>query len=68
MKEQKVNISRELGNTEKNETVLKNTVSEIENTLDGIKDICYDTEEWTSYLEGREVGITQAELKKEKRF
>lgn len=59
-----VRISTELENIRKNQTKLKNTTTEIKNTL-GINNRLDDTEKWISKLEDRAVKINHAEQKKE---
>ena len=44
---------------------MKNTITEMKNTLEGIISILSDTEEWISELEDKVVEITDAEQKKE---
>ena len=44
---------------------MKNTITEMKNTLEGINSRLDDTQEWISELEGRIVEITEAEQKKE---
>ena len=48
----------------KEQPEMKNTITEMKNTLEGINRLC-DTEEWISELEDRVVEITDAEQKKE---
>ena len=50
----------------KNQTEMKNTITDRKNTLEGINSGLYDIEEEISELEGRVVEITQAENKKKK--
>ena len=47
---------------------MKNTITEIKNTLEGITNRLDDTAEWISKLEDRIVEITEAEQKKERRI
>ena len=49
-----------------NHIELKNTITEIKNTLEGSNSKLDDTEEWISELKDTVVEITQAEQKKEK--
>lgn len=65
MGEHNEEFNRELENTHKNQTDLKN-ITEIKNTLEAINSRLNDTEEHISKLEDRVVEITQAEQKKEK--
>ena len=48
--------------------MLKNTVTEIKNTLGGINSRITESEEWISELEDRIVEITATEQNKEKRM
>ena len=52
--------------TEKTE--MKNTITEIKNTLEGINSRVTEAEEWISDLEHRMVEFTAAEQNKEKRM
>ena len=56
-----------LENIKKNQTELKNIITEIKSTLEGINNRLDDTEEWISELEDRVVKISQAEQKKKKK-
>ena len=47
---------------------MKNTITEMKNTLEGLNSRLNDTEEWISELEDRIVEITANEQKKEKRM
>ena len=47
---------------------MKNTISEIKNTLEGINSRITEAEEWISQLQDRMVEITAAEQNKEKRM
>ena len=47
---------------------MKNTINEIENTLEGISSRITEAEEWISDLEDKIVEITIAEQNKEKRM
>ena len=47
---------------------MKNTITEMKNTLEGIISILSDTEEWISDLEDKKVEITAREQNKEKRM
>ena len=49
-----------------NHIELKNTITEIKDTLEGSNSKLDDTEEWISELKDTVVEITQAEQKKEK--
>ena len=49
----------------KKESELKNAVTKIKNTLEGINSRLDDREEWISDMEGRIVEITQSEKQKE---
>ena len=49
----------------KKESELKNAVTKIKNTLEGINSRLDDREEWISDMEGRIVEITQSEKHKE---
>ena len=60
------NFNEELENIKKNQSDLKNTITETENTLEGINSILDDTEEYISVLEGRIMKITQSSQQKEK--
>ena len=56
-----VRISTESENTKKNQTELKNTITEIlkkRNTLEGINSRLDDTQDWLRKLEDRVVEIT----------
>ena len=46
---------------------MKNTITEIKNTLEGINYRLNDTEEWTSELEDRVVELTDVEQKRKKK-
>ena len=46
---------------------MKNTITEMKITLEGISSRLNDTEEWTSEMKDRLVEITNAEQKKRKR-
>ena len=46
---------------------MKNTITEMKNTLEGMNSRLDDTEVWISELEDRVVKITEAEQKKEKK-
>ena len=48
--------------------MMKNTINEIKNTLEGINSRITETEKWISDLEDRIVEITAAEKNKEKRM
>lgn len=58
--------NRKLENTRENQLELKNTITEMKNTLEGINSRLNDTENWISNLEGRRLEITQSESKKKK--
>ena len=45
---------------------MNNTMTEIKNTVDGIKSRITEAEEWTSELEDRMMKITAGEQNKEK--
>ena len=47
---------------------MKNTITEIKNTLEGIHSRIIEAEEWISDLQDRMVGFTAAEQNKEKRM
>ena len=47
---------------------LKNTITEMKNTIEGINSRLEYAEEWTSDLEDKVVEITQSEQQKEKRL
>lgn len=59
-----VRISTELENIRKNQTKLKNTTTEIKNTV-GINNRLDDTKKWINNLEDRVVKMNHAEQKKE---
>ena len=48
--------------------MMKNTINEIKNTLDGINSRVTEAEEWVSDLEDKIVEITAIEQNKEKRM
>ena len=50
------------------QTVMKNTINEIKNSLEGINSRITEAEEWISDLEDKIVEITTAEQNKEKRM
>ena len=68
MEEYNEKFNKELKNIKKNQTELKNAITEIKNTLEGNNSKLGDTQEWIHKLEGRGVEITQAEHKKGKRI
>ena len=47
---------------------MNNTITEVENTLEGINSRITEAEEWISELEDRMVKITAAEQNKQKRM
>ena len=47
---------------------MKNTITEMKNTLEGINSRLNDSKEWISDLEDRVVEITATEQKKERRM
>ena len=59
-----VRISTELENIGKNQTKLKNTTTEIKNTV-GINNRLDDSKKWINNLEDRVVKMNHAEQKKE---
>lgn len=59
-----VRISTELENIRKNQTKLKNTTTEIKNTV-GINNRLDDSKKWINNLEDRVVKMNHAEQKKE---
>lgn len=61
-------FNKEFKNIKKDYIQLKNTNSEIKNTLKGINSRLDNTEEQISELKYRAVKITQAEQRKEKRI
>ena len=50
------------------QTMMKNTINEIKNSLEGINSRITKAEEWISDLEGEILEITSAEQNKEKRM
>ena len=58
-------FNKELENIKNNQKQMKNIITEIKDTLEGINCRLNDTEEWISELEGRIVEITEAKQKKE---
>ena len=61
------NFNEDLENIRKNQSKLKNTITEIKNTPKGINSRVDDTEELISDLKDRIVKITQSEPQKEER-
>ena len=47
---------------------MKNPISELKNTVEGIKSRLHDAEDWTSKLEDKVEKNTQKEQEKEKRL
>ena len=58
----------ELKNKTKEQKVIYNTITEMKNTLEGIKSRITEAEEWISELEDRMVETTAEEQNKEKRM
>ena len=61
-------FNKDLEKLKSKQTVMNNTITEIKNTLEGINSRITKAGEWISELEGRMVGITATEEKKEKRM
>ena len=59
-------ILKELENIKKNQTKLKNILTEMKDTLEGINSRLDDTVEWISKIEERAAEITQSEQKKKR--
>ena len=61
-------FNKEIENTKKNQSELKNIITDMKNTLEGIIISLNDAEERISNLEDRVVETTQSEQQKEKRI
>ena len=61
-------FNKDLEKLKSKQTVMNNTITEIKNTLEGIKGRITEAEEWISELEDRMVQITVAEQNKENRM
>ena len=61
-------FNKDLEELKRSEAMMKNTINEIKNNLDGINSRITETEEWISGLEDKIVEITTAEQNKEKRM
>ena len=59
-------VLTELENINKNQAEMKNTITDMKNTLKGINIRLNDTEEWIRELEDRVLEITEAEQKKKR--
>ena len=59
MYEHSENFNKELENIEKNQSKLKNTITEMKMALEGTNSRLGDTEEWIPSLEDRIIKITQ---------
>ena len=61
------NFNKELEIIKKNQSELKNTITEMKNILEGINCRITETEKWISESEDKMVGITVEEQNEEKR-
>ena len=61
-------INKDLEELKSKQTMMKNTINEIKNTLEGINSRITEAEEWIGDLEDKIVEITAVEQKKEKRM
>ena len=61
-------FNKDLEELKRNQAMVKNTINDIKNTLDGINSRITEAEEWTSDLEDKIGEITTAEQNKEKRM
>ena len=68
MEKRKENFNKDLEELKSKQIMMKNTINEIKNSLEGINSRITDTEEWISDLEDKIVEITTAEQNKEKRM
>ena len=58
-------FNKDVEELKRNQAMMKNTINEIKNTLDGINSRITEAEEWISDLEDKMVEITTAEQDKE---
>ena len=61
-------FNKDLEELKSKQTVMKNTINEIKNSLEGINSRIAETEEWISDLEDKIVETTTEEQNKEKRM
>ena len=61
-------FNKDLEEIKSKQTVMKNTINEIKNSLEGISSRITEAEEWISDLEDKIVQITTTEQNKEKRM
>ena len=61
-------FNKDLEELKRNQAMMKNTINEIKNTLEGINSRIIQAEEHVSDLEDKMVEITTAEQNKEKRI
>ena len=61
MDELRENFKKEIKTIQKNQTEVKNTITELKNALEGINSRLGDTEEWFSNLEDRIMESNKAE-------
>ena len=61
-------FNKDLEELKRNQAMMKNTINEIKNTLEGINSRIIQAEEQVSDLEDKMVEITTAEQNKEKRI
>ena len=60
-------FNKDIEELQTKQTMMKNTINEIKNSLEGIHSRITEAEEWISDLEDKIVEITTAEQNKEKR-
>ena len=63
-----INMKKEIETINKGQEETKNTISELKNTVEGIKSRPYEAEDWISELEVKVEKNTQNEQEKEKRL
>ena len=68
MEKIKETFNKDLEELKSKQTVMNNTINEIENSLEGINSRRTEAEEWISDLEDKIVEITIAQQNKEKRM
>ena len=68
MEKIKQTFNKDLEELKSKQTVMKNRINEIKNSLEGINSRITEAEEWISDLEDKIVEITSAEQNKEKRM
>ena len=61
-------MKKEIETISKGQEEMKNTISELKNTVEGIKIRLYEAEDWISELEVKVEKNTQNEQEKEKRL